>query len=63
MEDNKIDYDAELRGLDFSRYCHNEIIALLRYRNDRMLELNKTRAISSIDIIINTMEELKEKLK
>lgn len=63
MEDNKIDYEAELRNLDFGKYCYEEVVALLRYEKDNMVELNKARAIDSIDIIIETMEELKKKLK
>lgn len=63
MEDKKIDYEAELRSLDFAKYCYDEIVALLKYKNDSMVELNKTRVIGSIDLVIETMEELKKKLK
>ena len=36
-----------------------EIKTLFSYNSDRMIELNKTRALSSIDTAINSLNELK----
>ncbi len=36
-----------------------ELKALFSYNSDRMIELNKTRALSSIDTAINSLNELK----
>jgi hypothetical protein len=62
MDNNKFDYEKALRGLDFAKYHYDSLIALLKYKNDRMIELNKTRAIGSIDLLIAELLELKEEL-
>jgi hypothetical protein len=62
MSNEKFDYDKALRGLDFAKYHYNSLIALLGYKNDGMIKLNKVRAISSIDLIIDELKELKEEL-
>lgn len=62
MKNEKFNYEQALRGLDFAKYHYNSLIALLGYKNDRMIEANKTRAVGSIDLIINELAELKEEL-
>jgi flagellin-specific chaperone FliS len=62
MEKNSFDYERALRGLDFAKYHYDSLIALLKYKNDRMIELNKTRAVGSIDLVIAELTELKEEL-
>lgn len=60
---NKINYEEELRDLEFARKDFDEIIALLKYKNDNMIELNKSRLIGDIDLVMSTLEELKQQAK
>ena len=53
-------YEENLRGLEVAKYQYESLIALLNYKSDRMLELNKLRAISSIEILVNELTDLKE---
>ena len=55
-------YAEQLRGLEIAKHQYESVIALLRYEDDRMIELNKLRTVSSIDILIEELSELKEKL-
>ena len=36
-----------------------ELLALFSYNSETMIELNKTRALSGIEIAINSLNELK----
>lgn len=59
-----INFKEELRNLTFAKEMYlNELIALLKYENVNMIENNKSRALADIDLMIKTMEELKEKIK
>lgn len=59
-----INFKEEIRNLAFAKEMYlNELIALLKYENVSMLEQNKVRALSDIDLMIETMQELKEKIK
>lgn len=59
-----IDFEKELRNLEFARNHYlNELIALLSYKDEKMLELNKARALGGIELTIKTMEELREVIK
>lgn len=59
-----IKFKEEIRNLTFARETYlNELIALLRYENVSIIEQNKARALSDIDLMIETMQELREKIK
>jgi len=48
------------RELDFARHNLNCLIALFGYKRNSMVWLNRSRAISCIDCIIDIMNGLKE---
>lgn len=59
----EIKFDQELRSLNFAKEKYlNETIALLEYKDEKMIELNKSRVIGNIELMIKTMEELKAKI-
>lgn len=58
----KLNFKEEIRNLSFAKEMYiNELIALLKYEDSNMIELNKCRAISDIDLMISTIQQLKEK--
>ncbi|MSA02195.1 hypothetical protein GKG47_09100 [Lactonifactor sp. BIOML-A3] len=48
------------RELEYAKYQLSSLISLVLYEDTHMLTLNKNRALSSIECIIEVMEELKE---
>lgn len=59
-----LNFKEEIRNLTFAKEMYiNELIALLKYEDFNMIELNKCRALSDIDLMISTMQQLKEKIK
>lgn len=64
MENNKnsFKFDKELRAMEFTEYQFNSIVALLKYKDNNMIDNNMTRLKSSIDIVIESLEELKSVL-
>jgi len=53
-------FDYHLNALKCSRNDVEELSALLRYRDNNMIELNKTRALADINCVISNMVDLKE---
>lgn len=46
--------------LDYAKYNLLSLISLFSYDDKSMIQLNKTRAISSIDCIMETLKNTKE---
>lgn len=62
--EKEINFKQEVRNLEWARKMYlNELIALLKYNDLNMLNSNKTRALCDIELMIRTMEELKENIK
>lgn len=52
------------RDLDYAKYQLNTLIALFNYDNaEAMIGLNKTRALCSIDCVLETLEDIKGKIE
>lgn len=61
---NGNEFIEQIRNLTFAKEMYlNDLIALLKYKDTNMIEKNKSRALADIDLMIKTMEELKEKIK
>lgn len=57
----KIGIEQSKRELDYARHQLNSLIALFSYdKADAMIKMNRTRALSSIDCIIEVMQDAKE---
>lgn len=56
---DQFSFNYHLNGLDFCKKDINELIALLRYRDTKMIRHNKTRALADIKLIIDNLNELK----
>lgn len=52
-------YERQLRYLDFADYHWRAVRALLRYKDDKMIDFNKARFSGDIDLVISTLAELK----
>lgn len=58
-----VDFKMEIRNLTFAKEMYlEELIALFSYESHSMLELNKSRALSDIELMIRTMQELRERI-
>lgn len=53
-------YDIAMGNMDMCKVQIMELKALLNYKRDNIIKLNKNRAISDINYVIGTMEELKK---
>jgi len=60
LDGKELSFDYYLNALDCSANDVNELSALLRYRDNYMIEWNKSRALADINCIIDNMQELKE---
>lgn len=52
-------YEQQIRTLDFADYHWRAVRALLRYRDDGMITFNRTRFCGDIDLVIDTLQDLK----
>lgn len=57
-----LDYEYLINSMDYARHHFESIEALLRYKNDGMMELNKERFLSSINLVMDSLQELKENI-
>lgn len=57
------DYEYRLRTLDFADYSWRAIRALIRYKDDQMIELNQNRLKCDIELVIDTLIELKSEFE
>lgn len=58
---SKVGTEQSRRELDYARYHLNSLVALFSYdKADSMIELNKTRALCSIDCIMEILNDTKE---
>lgn len=57
-----LDYEYLINSMDYARHHFESIEALLRYKNDDMMELNKERLLSSINLVMDSLQELKENI-
>lgn len=52
-------YDIAMRSMDWCKAQIMELKALLNYKSDSMIALNKSRALADIDSIVESVEDLK----
>lgn len=52
-------YDIAMRSMDWCKAQIMELKALLNYKSDSMIALNKSRALANIDSIVESVEDLK----
>ena len=60
-----IDYDKNIKELEWAKKQIEEAIALLSYRNDGMLknETNKSRIICGLDCAMESLENVQAEIK
>lgn len=52
-------YNEVLKDLAWAKEQINELTALFNYKNDSMINLNQTRALSAIDCAIESLNNVK----
>jgi hypothetical protein len=52
-------YDIAMRSMDWCKAQIMELKALLNYKSDSMIALNKSRVLADIDSIVESVEDLK----
>lgn len=52
-------YDIAMRSMDWCKAQIKELKALLNYKSDSMIALNKSRVLADIDTIVESVEDLK----
>ena len=56
-------YKEVLKDLAWAKEQINELTALFNYKNDSMINLNQTRALSAIDCAIESLNNVKRTIK
>ena len=52
-------YDIAMRSMDWCKAQVMELKALLNYKSISMIDLNKSRALTDINSVVESMEDLK----